>query len=212
VIAAHENGEHHVVESEGVEGRAREPFDHVVNALWDGRLAVDSASGLAPKRQWLHRFKYGIRLRPPPGAPRLPNVNVTLGPFGEVVTYPDGTAYLTWYPYCMRHTSLDLVPADWQVMLHGVDATRLAADSLAALAEIIPSMRELDLERATGLSVRGGVIVAWGKTDIDDPASELHQRSEIGVTTRRDYHSVDPGKLTLAPYFAERCADRIVAP
>jgi hypothetical protein len=56
------------------------------------------------------------------------------------------------------------------------------------------------------------VIVAWGKTDIDDPASELHQRSEIGVTTRRDYHSVDPGKLTLAPYFAERCADRIVAP
>ena len=44
---------------------------------------------------------------------------------------------------------------------------------------------------------------------IYDPASELHRRFEIGVTTEGNYHSVDPGKLTMAPYFAEICAERI---
>jgi glycine/D-amino acid oxidase-like deaminating enzyme len=212
VSAAIENGGHYLVESDGAEGRAREPFHHVVNALWDGRFAVDAASGLPPARQWLYRFKYGVRLRPPAGAPRLPNVNIVLGPFGEVVAYPGGTAHLTWYPYCMRQTSLDLVPPDWPVLLRGADGVRLAEDSLRALGEIVPAVRGLDPARVTDLSVRGGVIVAWGKTDIDDPASELHRRSEIGITTRGGYHSIDPGKLTLAPYFAERCADRIVAP
>jgi hypothetical protein len=59
------------------------------------------------------------------------------------------------------------------------------------------------------VSVKGGVIVAWGETDIYDPRSELHKRYEIGVTSNRQFHSIDPGKLTMAPYFAELCADRI---
>ena len=54
--------------------------------------------------------------------------------------------------------------------------------------------------------------MAWGKTDIYDPASELHRRFEIGVTTEGNFHSVDPGKLTMAPYFAEICAERICPP
>ena len=59
------------------------------------------------------------------------------------------------------------------------------------------------------VSVKGGIIVAWGATDIDDPKSELHRRFEIGVTSAGRYHAANPGKLTMAPYFAERCADRI---
>ena len=54
------------------------------------------------------------------------------------------------------------------------------------------------------------MIVAWGETDIDDPASELHNRYAIGVTSDHGYHSVDPGKLTMAPLFALRCADQVV--
>jgi hypothetical protein len=55
------------------------------------------------------------------------------------------------------------------------------------------------------------VIVAWGETDIYDPGSELHRRYEIGVTSAGRYHSIDPGKLTMAPFFAEQCAQRIIA-
>jgi hypothetical protein len=40
------------------------------------------------------------------------------------------------------------------------------------------------------------------KTDIYDPANELHRPFEIGVTNEGRFHSVDPGKLMMAPYFA----------
>ncbi len=59
--------------------------------------------------------------------------------------------------------------------------------------------------------VGGGVIVAWGETDIDDPASGLHERHAIGPRSHGRYHSVDTGKLTMAPRFGKLAADRILA-
>jgi hypothetical protein len=38
----------------------------------------------------------------------------------------------------------------------------------------------------------------------------LHHRHDIGINSVGRYHSVDPGKLTMAPYFAEKCANRII--
>jgi hypothetical protein len=73
----------------------------------------------------------------------------------------------------------------------------------------VPSLRALDANTLEDVTVKGGVIVAWGKTDIYDPASELHRRFEIGTTSTGRFHSIDPGKLTMAPYFADVCADRI---
>ena len=58
--------------------------------------------------------------------------------------------------------------------------------------------------------LRGGTIFAWGKTDIHDRESELHRRYEIGIASDGTFHSIDTGKLTLAPYFAKACADRIL--
>jgi hypothetical protein len=88
--------------------------------------------------------------------------------------------------------------------------SEIAEDTLRALAEIVPPLRSISLESMADLKVKGGVIVAWGRTDIADPHSELHHRYEIGITTRGRYHSVDPGKLTMAPYFAGLCAERIL--
>jgi hypothetical protein len=58
--------------------------------------------------------------------------------------------------------------------------------------------------------VVGGHIFAWGATDTDDASSELHQRHDIGIISVGNYHSIDTGKLSLTPYFAEICADRIL--
>ena len=87
----------------------------------------------------------------------------------------------------------------------------IAHATIAALSEIVYALAPLDAKKLDDVWVKGGGIVAWGKTDIDDPQSELHKRYEIGIQSRRRYHSVDPGKLTMAPYFAEECAARIVA-
>lgn len=78
------------------------------------------------------------------------------------------------------------------------------------MAQFVPSLRALDPGRLQDVTVKGGVIVAWGQTDIYDPASELHRRFEIGVTSTGRFHSIDPGKLTMAPYFADVCAERIM--
>jgi hypothetical protein len=77
------------------------------------------------------------------------------------------------------------------------------------MSDFLPALDGLDPETISNARVRGGVIVAWGHTDIVDAESELHQRHAIGVTSTGRYHSVDPGKLTMAPWFAMVVAGRI---
>src|SRR5262249_28605545 len=45
--------------TEGAAGPSRHRFDHVVNALWDGRFALNESLGYRAHRPWLHRLKYG---------------------------------------------------------------------------------------------------------------------------------------------------------
>jgi glycine/D-amino acid oxidase-like deaminating enzyme len=197
-----------VVQAPG--GIAGERFDHVVNALWDGRFAINETRGLRPDRPWLHRLKYGVSFRLPRGAHLPPSATFVSGPFGEVVSYADGLTYLTWYPVCLQGISTDVAPPDWPT--YPIEPLRsvLLQGTLEAMAEFVPCLRALDPGELQDVTVKGGVIVAWGETDIYDPASELHRRFEIGVTSTGRFHSVDPGKLTMAPYFAEVCADRIL--
>ena len=197
------------VRTESPDGPTRDMFDHTVNALWDGRFAIDATAGLPANRPWIHRLKYGVSFRLPDGAPTPPSATIVLGPFGEVVSYAGGLIYLTWYPACLQAISRDITPPDWETYPSEPLRSQIARETLAALAAIVPSLRDLDAETLPELTVKGGAIVAWGQTDIYDPASELHRRYEIGVTSHGGFHSVDPGKLTMAPYFAELCAERI---
>ena len=209
VVGAEEERDGIRVLSEGQDGPSRDRFDHVVNALWDGRLGLNEALGFRANRPWLHRLKYGVSFRLPPDVRPPPSATFVLGPFGEVVTYGDGLIYLTWYPECLQAISTDVTPPDWATYPPEPLRSRILTGTFRALSAIVPSLRDLDAESLPEACVKGGVIVAWGKTDIYDPASELHRRFEIGVTSEGRFHSVDPGKLTMAPYFAEICAERI---
>jgi glycine/D-amino acid oxidase-like deaminating enzyme len=197
------------VVTDGPAGAAPETYDHVVNALWEGRLAVDATRGVRPSRPWLHRFKYGVRFRPP-DARTLPTVGFILGPFGDLVVYENGMVYLNWYPTCLEGISDSVNPPPWAAIPSEGRRARVVADTLKAMAEVVRPLRGLEASSLRECTVRGGVIVAWGQTDIYDPASELHRRYEIGVTSHGRYHTVDPGKLTMTPYFAGVCAERIV--
>jgi hypothetical protein len=196
-----------VSESGGV--LARDRFDHVVNALWDGRLAIDETLGYRPNRPWIHRLKYGVGFRLLGETRRPRSATFVLGPFGEVVSYSDGLIYLTWYPECLHGISKDLTPPDWPMYPPEPLRSSILGGTLAAMSDIVVPLRALTLDALSEATVRGGTIVAWGETDIYDPKSELHRRFEIGVTSAGQFHSVDPGKLTMAPFFAEVCADRI---
>ena len=211
---------HHVLAVEDIDrpvvvatdagGTARHRFDHVINALWDGRLAVNETLGLRPGRPWLHRLKYGVSFRLPNGARLPPSATFVSGPLGEVVTYGDGLIYLTWYPSCLLGISSDIAPPEWPTYPDEPLRSEIVRGTLEAMAEFVLALRALAPEQLVDVTVKGGVIVAWGETDIYDPKSELHRRYEIGVTSDRQFHSIDPGKLTMAPYFAQLCADRIL--
>jgi glycine/D-amino acid oxidase-like deaminating enzyme len=192
-------------------GADSETFDHAVNALWDGRLALNEKAGLNTGRAWLHRLKYGVGFRIPEGARTPPSATFISGPFGEVVSYGRGVTYMTWYPTCLREICRDTAPPDWATFPADPLRSEIFLGTLAAMAEIMPSLRGLDPGALDDVVVKGGAIVAWGETDIYDPESELHRRYEIGLTSQGRFHSLDPGKLTMAPFFAEQCAERLLS-
>jgi hypothetical protein len=85
-------------------------------------------------------------------------------------------------------------------------AADLAVSTVKGLAQYAPALHGLRVD-----AVAAGIIVAWGATDIDQIDSELHHRHAIGVHEHDGYLSVDTGKLTTAPLFAQRVAEALGA-
>jgi glycine/D-amino acid oxidase-like deaminating enzyme len=208
ITAVEDNGDRLRVRSagNGSDEADSDTYGSVVNALWDGRLAIDATRSIHPGRKWIHRFKHGIRFCLS-NEESLASVTLVLGPFGDLVAYGDGLFYVSWYPTCMTARSEALVPPDWLAEPDEPLRSRIVTESLAAMGAIVPTLRRV---QPKNIAVKAGVIVAWGSTDIDDHGSELHRRYEIGVHSYGGYHSIDPGKLTMAPHFAEVCAERIL--
>ncbi len=185
------------------------PYESVVNALWANRLLIDNARGLRPGRPWLNRFKLGVNYRVDPKSLRVPTMTLMLGPFGDVVHFPTGRVYISWYPAGLIGMSGQLEEIDWSKILSTVDVERVRVESEQVLSGICPQVAQLADATSEPPLANGGAIFAWGKSDIDDPDSVLHQRYEVGVHSHGRYHTVDTGKYTLAPMFAQDAANRI---
>ena len=131
--------------------RAHRPRPTGATTTWSTRSgtagsSIDETAGLPAARPWLYRMKYFLRLRPT--AP-LPSTTIMLGPFGDVVTYADGSAFLSWYPAGRLGTSADRRPPDWPAELAGVPAKEVRAGILEGLAEVVPgvgAIRGTDLD------------------------------------------------------------------
>jgi hypothetical protein len=132
-----------------------------------------------------------------------------LGAFGDVVAYGRGEYYLSWYPAGMRGASSALRPPDWPAVLDEPASERMRRAIVSGLASVVPAAAELTPDAVERCEVKGGIIFAWGRTDIHDRASGLHQRHAIGPRSRGRYHTIDTGKLTMAPLFGKIVADRI---
>lgn len=185
------------------------PYNQVVNALWDGRLAIDQSMGLWPDRPWIFRHKFGNRVRI--FCPEdIPSITMVLGPFGDIVNFGSNGLYLSWYPVGMTGTSAEIrPPAEWREL---ETEARYAVfhKSLEHWVQYCPRLRKLSFNLES-VDPASGVIFAWGETDIDDPASGLHDRSEIGIRSVGGYHSVNTGKYTMVPLLGFRAAERVLA-
>ena len=184
--------------------------EQVVNATWEGRFALDQAAGIDVLPGWLHRLKYRVIAKLPQQLLNAPSATMVLGRYGDVVVRPNGTAYLSWYPTGIRGWSHALAPPeDWDGPCRGEPDAQIAREVAEAALKNIEAWYP-GIAQSTPLIVDAGAIVAYGKTDVDDSSSGLHDRTRVGVTSHDGYHSVDPGKLTTAPLFAMEAADAIV--
>jgi len=182
--------------------------DVVVNCLWDARLAIDRELEIVSARPRAYRLKYRVMAELPETLRDIPALSLVLGQYGDVVPW-SGRSYLSWYPACRRGWSSALSPpCEWAAPCRGDVSADVAAEvatgTLAALDAIIPGMAA-----ARVTAVDAGIVVAWGDRDIDEPGSELHERHAVGVHEHDGYFSIDTGKLTCAPYFAQQLAARL---
>jgi glycine/D-amino acid oxidase-like deaminating enzyme len=199
------------VEGDGPDGPWRMRARQVVNATWEQRLIFDRQLGLAPPADLLHRLKYRVIVRLPPELRGAPSVSMVLGRYGDVVVRRNGTAYLSWYPSALRGWSHDIdPPREWDAPCRGEVAPELAREIAAGVLTGIGDWYS-GMSSSESIQVDAGTIVAIGRSDVDDAASALHDRTRIGASSTDGYHSVDPGKLTTAPLFAVAAADRIEA-
>jgi glycine/D-amino acid oxidase-like deaminating enzyme len=184
------------------------PFDAVVNATWEVRMAIDRTLGYEPPMPWLHRFKLALHGADIGGSKDTPTLTLVLGAFGDVVNYGDGRVYLSWYPAGHITSTTALAPDQLEPDIGADIGAAIRREILVRLAEIVPAVRQFDASEQ-GYELRGGYITAWGNTDIVDPESGLHKRHAIGVHSDRGYHSVDTGKFTMAPLNASIVGRRV---
>lgn len=181
----------------------------VVNCLWENRLYFDQQLGITPMRKWVYRLKHRILGIAPPQIAALDSFTFVLGAFGDIVNYNHNLTYLSWYPECMSGWSSDLTtPESWENACNGnmdLDTNReWVSRALAGLQQYFPGFEKFNVTH-----IDGGIIFSWGKTDIVDKESELHQRFNIGVHQQDGYFSIDTGKFTSAPLFASELKDKL---
>ncbi len=193
--------------SDGVIGR-HGPFSAVVNALWEGRPAIDRTAGLPPPVACTHRYRVSIFATASSDVDVASSV-VAVGPFGDVKNYDGRRLYLSWYPAGLLAEGEDVTPPVLPV-LDADDEARIATRVFDELGAVIPGVALLP-ERLARIDVRGGWVYAAGTGPLDRIDSDLHRRDRVGVTRRGTYVSVDTGKYSVAPWLARCLVDDLLA-
>ena len=133
-------------------------FDVVVNALWEGRPAVDASLGVMPPAPWSHRFRVAVFARAPRS--RLRSAVLCTGPFGDIKRYADGRLYLSWYQAGLIAEGHAVEPPRDQAVVTAEREAVVKDQTLAALANYFPRVADLagaasELEGVTDLLERG---------------------------------------------------------
>lgn len=183
-------------------------YDVVINALWDGRVAIDAQIGLPQVAPWCFRLKHAI-FAEIPLPQEIPSATIIQGAFGDVVNFGNQKYYLSWYPSCMQGFSTEIYPPLWEKQPNQKGSLTIFRSALQGLSTYFPSLSSMINEDKIKYDVKGGIIFGSGNTDIIDPKSGLHNRYTIGIQSKGNYYSIDPGKYCLCPYYAQMLAQKL---
>ncbi len=191
---------------EVVTAAGRQGFDCVVNALWEGRLAIDATVGLPRPTEWSARYRLALFARTPQ-ALAVPSAVLGIGPFGDVKNYNGRDFYLSWYPAGLAYTSDGELPGGEDAVPAFDDAAvaRATRDGLSAAFGWVDDILAAGAQTRVG----GGWVVAQGRGPLSSATSTLHRRDAFGVSRLDTYYSVDTGKYSTAPWLAHSLAQEI---
>jgi glycine/D-amino acid oxidase-like deaminating enzyme len=187
------------------EPQVDDQFDFVVNALWEGRLAVDSSLGLVPEAEWSHRFRLSLFVETA-GRLDLPCLVLATGPFGDVKNYDGHHFYLSWYPAGLVAQGDEIEPPQIPTL---PPETAMAESIRQGLTAVVPPVQTV-FDNAKDTHLGGGWVFAIGRGSLDDPTASLHRRDRFGVRRMGTFFSVDTGKYSMAPWLARRIANQIL--
>ena len=182
-------------------------FDYIVNALWEGRMAIDLTAGLNPTGTWSNRYRLSLfaRTTEPIDAP---SAVIATGPFGDIKNYNNRDFYLSWYPAGLLVDSSEILPPTPPV-LDIIAEQELSSLIIQNLGHLLPGVAQIG-ESIERVYLRGGWVFAAGQGKLSDPKSTLHRRSDFGIKRAGSYISVDTGKYSTAPWLARKVVDIIV--
>ena len=179
-------------------------FDIVINALWEGRPALDAHLGIRPEEAWSHRYRLALFVETAT-AVELPNAVLATGPFGDVKNYDRRHFYLSWYPAGLIASGNDVKPP----VVPSFSAESVISETVAGLRRFLLRVAEV-MAAAKTIEVAGGWVFAIGGGSLSDANAGLHRRDQFGVLRHGSYYSVDTGKYSTAPWLAARLADEII--
>src|SRR5207244_10442912 len=113
-------------------------FDVVVNALWEGRPAVDATLGIVPHAPWSHRFRAGVFGRADQSS--LCSAVLCTGPFGDIKRYRDGRFYLSWYESGLLAEGDEIDPPRSEAELTPERSAGVMRGTLDALSKFFPAV------------------------------------------------------------------------
>lgn len=175
------------------------PYDYIVNALWNGRMAVDATAGLPPSGKWSNRYRLSLFARTTSEV-EAPCAIIATGPFGDIKNYNNRDFYLSWYPSGLMMDSALVSPPE-PPPLDEASIQEKTHSIFQRLAELLPQVAGIR-QRIERVSLRGGWVFAAGQGQLSDPRSTLHRRTDYGITRKGGYISVDTGKYAHAPLLA----------
>lgn len=181
-------------------------FDVVVNALWEGRLAIDRTLGICPPVRFSHRYRRALFIRTTvPLA--IPSALISTGPFGDIKSFGDRDFYISWYPSGLAAYGTDVNPPP-VTDLDDEASAALIDEVFDNLGRLLPAVKRIR-EHIESVRIEGGWVYAAGQGQLADPHSSLHHRTDFGIDQHGSYFSIDTGKYCTAPWLAKRLTERI---
>ena len=136
------------------------PFDVVINALWEGRPAVDASLGIQPIAPWSHRFRAAVFAYAP--GISFPSAVLCTGPFGDVKCYADGRVYLSWYSAGLLAEGHAIEPPRISAVLERSRREAVLQGTLQSLSRYLPAIQLFEIPAQCSRYTEGG-STPWGK-------------------------------------------------